>query len=277
MDKYLKLWEIVEDAKSLQLYGAQGSFNLEQFNSLSDNKKNEISKLISHVFQTGENVHFSANDFNSNRKIQDIFKRHERYSGTSAKNSKIKRTRNLNVFSKGIHTIEDIRQIYRIQKGYCYYTGEAISFNPRTFSIDHIKPVFEGGSSWPSNIALCLKSINSQKRVKSKQRFLNHLEKERGQDWRKQRNEIIKLIDKERKVIDKARKLAVSIDIKAINEKLKSIHPDSIINYHLTRSSDVCLVVDDIEVNFPAGFLRRSKSTNDREYIENLVTKLLDK
>jgi len=277
MDKYLKSWEMVGDIKSLRLHGSVGSFNLEKFNSLSDNKKNEVSKLISHVFLREEEVFFSANSSNANSEIQRTFKRQERYSGDSAKVSRMKRDRNLKTISNGLFTDEDIKQIYRIQDGYCYYTGEAISFNPRSFSIDHIKPVIEGGSSWPFNLALCLKSINSRKRDNSKQIFLNKLESENGNDWRKNRNEIIKNIDKERKNIDKKRKAIVSKSISEINEQLELSHPESVIHYHLTKSFDVCLQVDGIEVNFPAGFLRRNRDYANSVYIENVVRVLLNK
>ena len=86
--------------------------------------------------------------------------------------------------AEGFHTKACIDQIFEIQKGRCYYSGELLSRDPNNFSRDHIMPIRFGGSDWPGNIALVLKDINSWKgATKTKEMTLHWLAVKKGTNW----------------------------------------------------------------------------------------------
>jgi hypothetical protein len=72
------------------------------------------------------------------------------------------------------HTRADLRALWRIQKGRCYYTGTVLggSFADATFHVDHIEPLALGGHDGPTNLALVSPFINARKRNRSKRAFL---------------------------------------------------------------------------------------------------------
>ncbi len=88
--------------------------------------------------------------------------------------------------SMGVYYPADIRSIYEIQQGKCYFSGEPISLERRDYAIDHLKPVNVCGSSWPENLALVTKEVNLEKRDRTKAQYLNMLTKKHGQEWKEQ-------------------------------------------------------------------------------------------
>lgn len=72
------------------------------------------------------------------------------------------------------HTRADLRALWRIQDGRCYYTGALLgaSFTNATFHVDHIEPLDGGGHDGPTNLALVTPFINARKRNRSKRAFL---------------------------------------------------------------------------------------------------------
>lgn len=72
------------------------------------------------------------------------------------------------------HTKADLRALWRIQKGRCYYTGAILgdSFDTAQFHVDHIDPLELGGHDGPTNLALVTALINTRKGRRSKRAFL---------------------------------------------------------------------------------------------------------
>jgi len=180
------------------------------------------------------------------------------------------RKENLHFLSSGIHTQEDIDKIYEIQQGLCYYTGEPLNRQLKNYSIDHIIPVVDGGSSWPSNIALTTNEVNSRKKNISKRTFFIELEKLNGKHWVNIQKSKCKKIDKLREEVDKNRRSYVIAKLNCIEIEINRIFPDKQIEYRLVNN-DVLLYVLGTEIRFPAGFLRLKSKCFSTQYIESVI------
>ncbi len=77
--------------------------------------------------------------------------------------------RRAKVASAGSFTKEDIEQMYKEQKGKCYYGGH-ISLEDG-FHIEHMTPISRGGSNNIDNIALSCANCNFRKRTKTFKEF----------------------------------------------------------------------------------------------------------
>lgn len=74
------------------------------------------------------------------------------------------RTRKARIQSaQGKHTVEDIRNMYKRQKGKCYYCASKLS---KTYHVDHIVPLTRGGSNDPSNLVIACPPCNLSKKDK---------------------------------------------------------------------------------------------------------------
>lgn len=75
------------------------------------------------------------------------------------------------------HTNEDLKVIWDIQAGRCYYSNVPLgtSFETSSFSVDHIDPISNGGHDGPLNLALTTAAINRKKWHRSKRLFLKKL------------------------------------------------------------------------------------------------------
>ena len=63
----------------------------------------------------------------------------------------------------GILTGDDIKVIYVIQEGLCYWCKKELDGK---YEIDHYIPLARGGSNYPSNIVVCHRACNRSKRDK---------------------------------------------------------------------------------------------------------------
>lgn len=72
------------------------------------------------------------------------------------------------------HTKDDLRVLWRIQRGQCYYTGELLgeSFATAKFHVEHIEPLDRGGHDGPTNLALVTPFVNARKRNRTKRAFM---------------------------------------------------------------------------------------------------------
>ena len=72
--------------------------------------------------------------------------------------------------AEGKFTAADIDAIFKQQRGKCAYFGKRSDclgkITKRTMHRDHIVPVIDGGSNWPSNIQLTCKTCNLRKSAK---------------------------------------------------------------------------------------------------------------
>jgi len=65
--------------------------------------------------------------------------------------------------AEGTHTVLDVKNIFRNQRGKCAWCRNSIK---NGFHADHIVPLFLGGSNWPKNIQLLCKTCNLKKSCK---------------------------------------------------------------------------------------------------------------
>jgi 5-methylcytosine-specific restriction endonuclease McrA len=75
--------------------------------------------------------------------------------------------------AEGFFLQEDIDAIYNLQSGKCYYCKcELKRKNGKpAFEIEHITPLSNGGTNWPSNLSLACKKCNQKKGNKSAKDF----------------------------------------------------------------------------------------------------------
>lgn len=112
--------------------------------------------------------------------------------------------------AEGFHTNECIEHIFEIQQGRCYYSGDPLIKNPSNYSKDHIVSLCRGGSEWPANLALTLKSINTWKGgANTKNDTLNWLAQKRGGAWLKKQLVFCEKVDKLRSEYDQQFKKAI--------------------------------------------------------------------
>lgn len=70
--------------------------------------------------------------------------------------------KSLKLSAKGSFSSDDIRKIYKLQKGRCAYCRKSLK---EGFEIDHITPLSRGGTNYPRNIQLlCRLACNQSKR-----------------------------------------------------------------------------------------------------------------
>lgn len=62
--------------------------------------------------------------------------------------------------SVGVHTADDIKSLYASQRGRCAYCRTRLT---KGYHVDHIHPLFKGGSNSPSNLQLTCASCNIRK------------------------------------------------------------------------------------------------------------------
>lgn len=179
--------------------------------------------------------------------------------------------------SGGMYEKEDVDQLFIAQEGLCYYTRQPLTKNPRNFEVDHIIPVAKGGSSWPGNLALAIKQVNQDKNDWSKDTVLSRLGKQYGQDWLKSQREYCKRVNARRKIIDEQRKKPVLDFMNTIELKLRDEFTAAAwISYSISSKDDsIDLIVDDVYVSFPPGFIRQKKLFKSYEYISGIVKSIM--
>lgn len=186
------------------------------------------------------------------------------------------RKNNMHILSAGMYEKEDIDLLYEAQKGLCYYTGVPFSERNGKYSIDHVIPVSEGGSSWPSNLVLATVEINNEKKNQSKRKFFAIIGKRNSDDWLQEQKVFCKKVDAKRRVIDRKRRESVSKKLCDITERLCVLFPEVDVEYRLNRD-DVELFVDYTLIDFPPGFIRQPKKSFSVDYISGIISAVLSK
>ncbi len=99
----------------------------------------------------------------------------------------------------GFHTKEVIDALFGIQGGKCYYTGDRLENSPKNYSVDHLLPIYLGGSGWPENLALVLTAINLKKGGLAKDKeIIEMLAATRGWVWYKEQLDFMEEVDEKR-------------------------------------------------------------------------------
>lgn len=97
--------------------------------------------------------------------------------------------------AEGYHRLDDIGQIWELQKRKCYFCWRPLwesfiglgetkilpAFGE--WHKDHLTPISKGGTNWPYNIALTCKECNPRKSDRSEAFFWRLLEEEHGKNW----------------------------------------------------------------------------------------------
>jgi 5-methylcytosine-specific restriction endonuclease McrA len=90
-----------------------------------------------------------------------------------------RRARELN--APGAFTDTDIKLLYKLQEGTCYYCGVELN---GVYHIDHYVALTKGGSNWPTNLRLACQPCNNRKHNKSPHEFIKSiLAPSAGQEW----------------------------------------------------------------------------------------------
>jgi hypothetical protein len=248
--------------------GTVGYILREDFEALPDSIRNEFLDTILIKNYGDDTVEFPVDS----EKSEQFCERIKAYF-LNRKRSEI-RKHNLRLLSGGMYEKEDIDRLFEIQEGRCYYTGERLTRNPKNYSIDHIVPVAEGGSSWPGNLALVTVDANQEKHDQSKRKMFAILEARYGKEWQLNQRELCKRVDSRRRVVDKARKRAVSNHIDNLLARLIESFPDADLDYRL-KGDVAALSINDTEVTFAAGFMRQKKLFGSFDYLKRITMAIL--
>lgn len=140
---------------------------------------------------------FVYSDFDQARSIAETVQR-------SARNRRKNAARQEREKEAGGHyTQEVIDKLFAIQLGRCYYSGDVLTREPKNFDIDHLLPVYLGGTNWPANLALVKTSINKMKGgISGDNEVLDRLEEQKGPDWRNAQVKYMAKVDKKRLTLD---------------------------------------------------------------------------
>lgn len=73
------------------------------------------------------------------------------------------RSRAIRLAAPGHYTKADVEQMFRLQKGRCWYCGCKLTGK---YEIDHRIPISRGGTNWPNNLCIACFACNRSKRNK---------------------------------------------------------------------------------------------------------------
>jgi len=69
-------------------------------------------------------------------------------------------------------TTKDIQKIWRLSEGKCYYCNKKLEqSNSKSWHVDHINPLSNGGINSPDNIVIACRQCNQEKYTKSESEF----------------------------------------------------------------------------------------------------------
>jgi hypothetical protein len=119
-------------------------------------------------------------------------------------------------------------------------------------------------------LALVLKTVNQEKHGHTAKWYWQLLEKRFGSEWLRERRQFAKVVDVRRRGIDKRRRVAVAKQMTAMTAQLQATFPGHHIDYVLVDDHPV-LWVDEVNVEFPRGFIRERKAFDSFEFLAGIV------
>ena len=82
--------------------------------------------------------------------------------------------------AEGQYTSRDVERLRWFQDDCCYYCSQKLDYNtPKQVHVEHMIPLFRGGSNRPNNLCLSCKQCNDRKGKKTHDEFLALLDSER--------------------------------------------------------------------------------------------------
>lgn len=177
--------------------------------------------------------------------------------------------------SSGYYTQSDIARLFEIQNQRCYFTSEPFDVHKDGHVVDHLKPVRDGGSSWPGNLALVLPSVNGDKRTLGKIAYWNVLAKRHGDEWVKSRRSMARQIDKERKKLHAERVRDFKAELTVIRRAIKHHLPREFCSLDLNEDDMLELSINEHSVVFAPGTIRRRKLFQSEEYFLRVAVSLM--
>jgi len=247
------------------------SLDEKEDSSLPASLKTYLFEIASRKEEDSENVHYYFKNYDEACNCGERIRKYLKNRETAERRNMAEYT-----LSSGIYEKSDILKILEIQNYKCYFSGEPISESPKNYSIDHLKPVCDGGSSWPGNLALVIREINQKKHSRTKAEFWRYLAQEKGAEWVNNRKEICKIIDKERKILDRARKKSVRDTLSKIEAEIARILSEQDVRLGLV-SDELVMEVDKIKVIFPLGILRKKSKFADASYFLRIAYALVER
>jgi hypothetical protein len=240
-------------------------FSKADLEEISASLRAEITASALDIRELDEQTHFVFGNLGVVQLLYSKIKKAERQRGRSEYRRSL-----LNENSAGIYDHADIEAIFFAQEGLCYFSGEPLLKSTKNFSIDHLKPVRSGGSSWPSNLALVLKTVNQEKHGHTAQWYWQLLGARFGGAWLRERRQVAKAVDLRRRKIDRNRRAAVVKKMAMVAKQLQATFPDRDINYTLTNSRPI-LWIDGVNIEFPVGFIRERSKCSSLEYFAGII------
>ena len=124
----------------------------------------------------------------------------------SARNKRKDWVRDLRLVNAGgFHNNDVLEKLFVIQQGRCYCTGDPLIRKPKNYVVDHIQPIYLGGSDWPENLALVIREVNIWKGgLKSLAETLRWISRSRGKDWLARQKRLCAEVDEKREELDLA-------------------------------------------------------------------------
>jgi hypothetical protein len=152
--------------KLRELFALELTISRDWLNRHSTNLESQLSKAYRRCLNEKEDV-LLFTDFKASREFFKIVFKRLHYQRTGKIRSK-------RLEKAGTHSLKDIRRLWEIQEGKCYYTAKSLgaTFEMAKFAKDHIVPVARKGGNTAYNIALCLPAINADKADMSLKDFI---------------------------------------------------------------------------------------------------------
>lgn len=250
-----------------------GHIYQEAYDLLSDKKKQELHSLIGTPCGSDEGwMIFDCPDMNKQHAASSIVKKYLKHHDWHEQRAAYDL-----LDSEGTYHPSDIDAIFEIQGGRCYFTGAPISKKNKNYSIDHLTPVSSNGSSWPGNLVLVRKEVNTDKNAMTKEQYWKLLERKKGEAFVANRKVICAEINKKRGLIDRRRKKEVKEQLAGLEKQLMDRFPSADISLELSNGSP-SLCVNGISVEFSPGTLRKQKSYwRNASYLTTLIEALTNK
>lgn len=173
----------------------------------------------------------------------------------------------------GLCTPSDLREIWNIQRGRCYYSGLELSKAPKNYHIDHLIPVSKNGSFWPDNLVLAHSAVNLKKSDCDASYFIEDVRSEHDAKWVSQHRRELNRQDKERAQLAAKRRAHVIARLAALEGRLLGDLPDFDIELAL-HADRIHMYVNGADIYFAPGLIRVHRAMRSHEYFKSVALRM---